>query len=73
MSVPKKNAQAKTSLTPRTASRVAAVQALYQMDLAGTDINAVIDEFVRLRFLAQPETRPRPVPTLPIFLRSFVG
>jgi transcription antitermination protein NusB len=35
---------------PRSASRVAAVQALYQMDLAGTDLNAVVDEFVRLRF-----------------------
>ena len=37
------------ALAPRTAARVAAVQALYQMDLAGTDLNAVIDEFVRLR------------------------
>ena len=37
-------------MTPRTASRVAAVQALYQMDLAGTEVNEVIDEFVRLRF-----------------------
>jgi transcription antitermination protein NusB len=35
---------------PRSASRVAAVQALYQMDLAGTDLNAVVDEFVQLRF-----------------------
>ena len=50
MSVTNKNAQAKSALSPRTASRMAAVQALYQMDLAGTDINAVIDEFVCLRF-----------------------
>jgi transcription antitermination protein NusB len=35
---------------PRSASRVAAVQALYQMDLAGTDLNAVVDEFVQMRF-----------------------
>lgn len=35
---------------PRSASRIAAVQALYQMDLAGTDINSVVDEFTRLRF-----------------------
>lgn len=54
MSVPGKNAKAKITLTPRTASRVAAVQALYQMELAGTDINAVIDEFVRLRFPCSP-------------------
>ena len=41
-------------MAPRTASRIAAVQALYQMDLAGTDVNAVIDEFVRLRFPGAP-------------------
>jgi transcription antitermination protein NusB len=35
---------------PRTLARVAAVQALYQMDLAGTDVEQVIEEFVRLRF-----------------------
>ncbi len=34
----------------RTAARVAAVQALYQMDLAGTDLNDVISEFLRERF-----------------------
>jgi N utilization substance protein B len=33
-------------ITPRTAARLAAVQALYQMDLAGTDINDVIAEFL---------------------------
>jgi N utilization substance protein B len=35
---------------PRTASRMAAVQALYQMDIAGTDLNDVIHEFVTIRF-----------------------
>lgn len=35
---------------PRTAARLGAVQALYQMDLAGTDVSEVIDEFVKLRF-----------------------
>ena len=44
----------KVALPPRTAARVAAVQALYQMDLAGTDLNDVIDEFVRLRFPRAP-------------------
>jgi len=44
----------KVALPPRTAARVAAVQALYQMDMAGTDLNAVIDEFVRLRFPRAP-------------------
>lgn len=37
-------------LVPRTAARVAAVQALYQMDLAQTDLNDVIAEFATLRF-----------------------
>jgi N utilization substance protein B len=37
-------------ITPRTAARIAAVQALYQMDLAGTDLNDVIAEFLRERF-----------------------
>jgi transcription antitermination protein NusB len=37
---------------PRTRSRMAAVQALYQMDLAGTDLNNVIDDFTQVRFAA---------------------
>lgn len=41
--------------TARSAARVAAVQGLYQMDMAQTDLNAVIDEFQSLRFLqAEP-------------------
>lgn len=35
---------------PRSVARMAAVQALYQMDLAGTDVSEVIDEFVSVRF-----------------------
>jgi transcription antitermination protein NusB len=54
MSGPEHNPAAKVTLAPRTAARVAAVQALYQMDMAGTDLNAVIDEFVRLRFPRAP-------------------
>lgn len=37
-------------LAPRSAARVAAVQALYQMDVAQTDLNEVIGQFVSLRF-----------------------
>lgn len=37
-------------ISARTAARVAAVQALYQMDLAGTDLNDVISEFLGVRF-----------------------
>lgn len=38
------------TIPARTAARVAAVQALYQMDLAGTDLNDVIAEFLQERF-----------------------
>lgn len=41
------------ALPARTASRLAAVQALYQMDLAGTDLNDVIAEFVSQRMDAE--------------------
>ena len=34
----------------RSAARLAAVQALYQMDLAHTDLNAIIDEFTKHHF-----------------------
>ncbi len=51
MSVP---AKPETDLiSARTAARLAAVQALYQMDLAGTDLNDVIAEFMRERFDVQ--------------------
>ncbi len=42
----------------RSASRTGAVQALYQMDVASTDVNAVIEEFVSDRFAAGDEDNP---------------
>ena len=50
MTAPEKSATERGTLTPRTAARVAAVQALYQMDIAGTDLNDVIAEFTQERF-----------------------
>ncbi|MGD9805811.1 MAG: transcription antitermination factor NusB [Hyphomicrobiaceae bacterium] len=44
-------------LAPRSAARVAAVQALYQMDLAATDLNEVIGEFEAFRFGPDAEDR----------------
>lgn len=35
--------------TPLSAARLAAVQALYQMDIAGTDVNDVVSEFCEHR------------------------
>jgi N utilization substance protein B len=46
---PKKSQGAKSAV-PRSKARVAAVQALYQMELAGADVTEVIAEFERLRF-----------------------
>ena len=48
----KQPAAASEALPARTAARLAAVQALYQMDLAGTDLNDVIAEFVSQRMSA---------------------
>jgi len=45
-----KNKPKTEPISARTAARVAAVQALYQMDLAGTDLNDVIAEFLKVRF-----------------------
>ncbi len=49
-----RRAQPKT-VQPRTAARMAAVQALYQMDMAATDLNDVIEEFVSVRFLTEDD------------------
>jgi transcription antitermination protein NusB len=38
------------SQMPRSQARMGAVQALYQMDMAGTDVSDVIDQFETLRF-----------------------
>lgn len=43
-------AKAARPVAPRSAARLTAVQALYQMDVAGTDINAVIAEFNQHHF-----------------------
>ena len=45
----------------RHAARLAAVQALYQMDMAGTDLTNVIEEFTTYRFKQdQGEYGPQP-------------
>ncbi len=43
------DSRADQPLPARRAARIGAVQALYQMDLAQTDLNAVIGEFLALR------------------------
>lgn len=44
-------------MQPRTAARILAVQGLYQMDMAGTDINAVIRELETVRFDDQDDAQ----------------
>ena len=55
MSVPESDI--KTDRAGRHAARLAAVQALYQMEQTGVDAEAVIEEFVEHRF-----TRPAEIP-----------
>lgn len=50
MRAPKQKKKSAGGQNPRTLARMAAVQALYQMDLAGTDAAEVIDEFIEHRF-----------------------
>ncbi|MEQ1577017.1 MAG: transcription antitermination factor NusB [Hyphomicrobium sp.] len=45
-----------TGPKPRSVSRLAAVQALYQMDMAGTDLSDVIEEFVEQRLTQEADT-----------------
>jgi N utilization substance protein B len=55
--VPKKSAG--KGATPRSKARMGAVQALYQMELAGADVSEVVDEFERLRFNKPDDAAPR--------------
>lgn len=43
------------SVNARSAARLAAVQALYQMDLAKTELNAIIEEFAAFRLQGRDE------------------
>lgn len=54
MNKPSRASRANTALS-RSRARLAAVQALYQMDMAGTDLNEVIDEFKTLRLCQDAE------------------
>lgn len=61
MTTSSKKGQTAGGVRPRSLSRMAAVQALYQMDLAGTDVSDVINEFVSERFVSDgdsPEGAP---------------
>lgn len=46
-------------LMPRTLSRIAAVQALYQMDMSGDDLSDVIEQFQTNRLVSASTEPPR--------------
>ena len=50
-----RTAISKTGMPERSAARLAAVQALYQMEHGGAGVEAVIDEFVEHRLGQAPE------------------
>lgn len=61
-------------LRPRTASRLAAVQALYQLEQAGAPAEQVIDEFVRHRLAAGAKGEgAAPGAEVPLFARIVRG
>ena len=66
----------KAAALARSQARLAAVQALYQMDLAETDLSAVIEEFKAHRLGSDVEggtARQRPTPsTSPPFCKGVV-
>lgn len=49
-SVPATPDAGSTKISARSAARIGAVQALYQMDMVGTDLDDVVEEFVDHRF-----------------------
>ncbi len=48
----------KLDSTARTAARLAAIQALYQMEITGIDADGVSEEFSAFRFGREPEVTP---------------
>ena len=53
MSAGASRGKGKSGISARSAARVAAVQGLYQMDMAQTDLNAVVEQFTEHRFAAK--------------------
>ena len=67
---PKKH---KWSARPRTAARLAAVQALYQMKMTGAAPTDIIEEFVHFRLLAADENHGLGTPDTQLFRDLISG
>ena len=55
------------SARPRTAARLAAVQALYQMKMTGAAPADIIEEFVHFRLLAAEESHGLGIPDTQLY------
>lgn len=44
-------------MLPRTKARMAAIQALYQMEISGVDVGEVVQEFQKIRFKSDRQKR----------------
>jgi len=65
--------QPERPLEPRSAARLAAVQALYQMDLAQTDLENVIGEFIATRIGPKAEDATLADADMPFFADLVKG
>ena len=67
MTLNKQAKKHKWSARPRTAARLAAVQALYQMKMTGAAPTDIIEEFVHFRLLATEENHGLGTPDTQLF------
>ena len=67
MTLDKQPKKHKWSARPRTAARLAAVQALYQMKMTGAAPTDIIEEFVHFRLLAAEESHGMGIPDTQLF------
>jgi N utilization substance protein B len=72
MSAAPVNAKSERKANKRGAARLAAVQALYQMDLAGTGLNEILAEF-ESHWIGQEVEGEQYLPAQKTFFREIIG
>ena len=73
MTLNKQAKKHKWSARPRTAARLAAIQALYQMKMTGAAPTDIIEEFVHFRLLATEENHGLGTPDTQLFRNLISG
>ena len=73
MTLDKHHSKKEWSARPRTAARLAAVQALYQMKMTGAAPTDIIEEFVHFRLLAADENHGLGTPDTQLFRDLISG